>query len=44
MQLDHLSAHVARLFSTDLATSALPNAPVRLEAERRPAKRTRRRP
>ena len=39
-----LGTHIASTMVSDLATSALPGAPVRRQADRRPAKRLRRRP
>ncbi len=43
MTLDLLSTRIASLVASELSTSALPGAPVRRYAERRPAKRLRRR-
>jgi hypothetical protein len=39
-----LGTHLASTVASDLATSALPDAPVRRPADRRPARRLRRRP
>lgn len=43
MYSSQLGTHVASLVASDLATSALPGAPVRRDAEPRPARRLRRR-
>lgn len=44
MHLDLIATHIAGRAVSDLTTSALPGAPVRRPAERRPARRLRRRP
>jgi hypothetical protein len=44
MFANQLGTYLASVVVSDLATSALPGAPVRRQAERRPARRLRRRP
>jgi hypothetical protein len=44
MHLDLLGTHIARLVALDVATSALPDAPVLRQNDRGPVKRLLRRP